>query len=73
MWKYIGSRPRLQDKGVEALKQMQLMCSILLPSDINQFHANIVSHLPHRFNVVSASEVQGNAQCKTNRVKYTLL
>jgi hypothetical protein len=42
-WKYIIMRPHLQDKCLEALKQMQMMCTTLLPSDGNQFRVNVTT------------------------------
>jgi hypothetical protein len=42
-WKYIAGRPRLQDKCVEALTQMQIMCTTLLQPGINQLHINITT------------------------------
>jgi hypothetical protein len=59
-WKYILILTHLQDKGVEALMIMNLMCATLLPSDVNQFHVNFttlkmssqysVTHLLRHFN-----------------------
>jgi hypothetical protein len=59
-WKDISSHPHIQNKGVAALKRMQLMCATLLSSDVNQVRVNFttfkispqesVTHLLHHFN-----------------------